>query len=111
MNFQELKQLHRQTREHCAPELSLRIHRALSWLNKAEQSQDDIDAQFIFLWISFNAAYAVDVDLQYRTTEKGMFEQFFESLVELDDQKKLYNLVWSEFPGTIRIALSGTNTG
>ncbi|RAU19907.1 hypothetical protein DN062_02205 [Nitrincola tibetensis] len=105
MHFQRLKDLHRQTRDQSAPELSLRIHRALSWLHKAELSEDDLDAQFIFLWISFNAAYAVDVDLEYRTTEKGMFMQFFESLVRLDEDKQLYNLVWSEFSGVIRVLL------
>jgi len=87
MHFQRLKDLHRQTRDQSAPELSLRIHRALSWLHKAELSENDLDAQFIFLWISFNAAYAVDVDLEYRTTENGMFRQFFESLVRLDEDK------------------------
>ena len=105
MHFQRLKELHRQTRDHSAPELSLRIHRALSWLHKAELSEDDLDAQFIFLWISFNAAYAVDVDLEYRTTENGMFRLFFESLEKLDHGKLLYNLVWSEFPGVIRVLL------
>ena len=41
------------------PGLSLRLHRALSWLNRAEQLADDPDSQFIFLWIAFNAAYAL----------------------------------------------------
>jgi hypothetical protein len=44
---------------HTFPEsLGLRVHRALSWLNRAEQEPDDHDARFIFLWIAFNAAYA-----------------------------------------------------
>lgn len=105
MQYQRLKQKHRERREFSAPELSLRIHRSLSWLNKAEQVEDDLDARFIFLWIAFNAAYAVDVEEQYRTTEKGMFEQFFHKLVELDANKQLYNLVWKEFPGAIRALL------
>lgn len=34
-------------------ELNLRLHRAISWLAKAESSQNDLDIQFITLWISF----------------------------------------------------------
>lgn len=35
-----------------------RLHRALSWLGRAEQEKDDDDARFLFLWVAFNAAYA-----------------------------------------------------
>ena len=35
----------------------VRIHRALSWFEKAETlSKDDLDLKYITLWISFNAA-------------------------------------------------------
>ena len=37
----------------------MRTHRALSWLNRAEQESEDLDARFIFLWIAFNSAYSV----------------------------------------------------
>lgn len=36
----------------------VRIHRALSWLERAEKESKDPDATFIFLWIAFNAACA-----------------------------------------------------
>ena len=36
----------------------VRLHRAISWLARAEGEPDDHDAQFVFLWIAFNAAYA-----------------------------------------------------
>jgi hypothetical protein len=38
-------------------DFKLRIHRTLSWLQRAEQAQleQDLDSQFIFLWIGFNA--------------------------------------------------------
>ena len=45
------------------------MHRALSWLEKAEQS-DDLDSRFIFLWISFNAAYAKDLGSSLRSADK-----------------------------------------
>mgnify|MGYP003610388203 FL=1 len=48
------------------------MHRALSWLEKAEQS-DDLDSRFIFLWISFNAAYAKDLGSSLRSADKGSF--------------------------------------
>ena len=34
------------------------VQRALSWLDRAENSTDDPDGAFIFYWIAFNAAYA-----------------------------------------------------
>ena len=61
MYYQSLKAIHRDIREGLPPNLSLRIHRALSWLNCAEQANDN-DSKFIFLWISFNAAYAHEIE-------------------------------------------------
>ena len=66
MAFQELKQRHRAEREGFHSNLSLRVHRALSWLSRAEQAEDP-DGQFIFLWIAFNAAYATEIEEDYRT--------------------------------------------
>ena len=40
---------------------TLRMHRALSWLQRAETAGDDDDVAFICLWIAFNAAYAQDL--------------------------------------------------
>ena len=34
-------------------EFSVRLHRGLSWLQRAELENNDPDASFIFLWISF----------------------------------------------------------
>src|SRR5690606_25406312 len=50
MQFQALKQRHRQERDNQHPNLRLRLHRALSWLDRAEQA-DDVDGRFVFLWI------------------------------------------------------------
>lgn len=55
----ELKARQRAERDSYPENLSLRVHRALSWLDRAEQD-DDPDSRFIFLWIAFNAAYATD---------------------------------------------------
>ncbi|MAE22095.1 MAG: hypothetical protein CMK92_06660, partial [Pseudomonas sp.] len=66
---------------------------------------DDLDSQFIFLWISFNAAYAQDLDFSVRGSETNSFSRFIEKLVELDDDKALYNLIWQEFTSSIRLLL------
>ncbi len=104
MQYQALKERHRQERDQQHPNLSLRIHRALSWLNRAEQA-DDPDGRFIFLWISFNAAYATDIDEQRRLSEQETFKSFLEKLCSLDASHSIERLVWTEFPGSIRVLL------
>ena len=67
--FDSLKQRHREVRDDMPQTLSLQIHRALSWLNCAEQ-KEDYDSKFIFLWISFNAAYAHELQNRWEHTER-----------------------------------------
>ena len=55
LNYSQLKNRHRQLREQAPTNLTLRVHRALSWLQRAEMAEDE-DGQFIFLWIACNAA-------------------------------------------------------
>ncbi|MBD3877968.1 MULTISPECIES: HEPN domain-containing protein [Pseudomonadaceae] len=104
MHYQALKERHRQERDQQHPNLSLRLHRALSWLNRAEHAED-IDGRFIFLWIAFNAAYATDIDEQQRLSEQETFKAFLEKLCSLDSTNSIEKLVWSEFPGSIRVLL------
>ena len=58
MIHEQLKTRQRKERDAYPPNLSLRVHRALSWLDRAEQLAGDLDGQFIMLWIAFNAALA-----------------------------------------------------
>ena len=51
-----LKVKQRALRDGFSTPLTLRVHRALSWLRRAEAEQDDQDVRFILLWIGFNAA-------------------------------------------------------
>lgn len=104
MDYQALKTRHRQERDGHHPNLTLRVHRALSWLNRAEQA-DDADGRFIFLWIAFNSAYATDIDDQYRLSEQETFKAFLEKLCALDTSNSIEKLVWSEFSGSIRALL------
>ena len=108
MNFEQLKTRHRAERGPWHPNLSLRVHRALSWLHRAEQlaGQDDVDGQFVLLWIAFNAAYATDIDEKYRESEQQTFRGFLEKLTSLDaGEKRFDGLVWQEFPRSIRVLL------
>ena len=100
----ELKARQRAERDAYPPGLTMRVHRALSWLDRAEQCEDD-DGRFIFLWIAFNAAYANDLGDGDRLYEKQAFGQFLDKLIELDAQDVLYKLIWNEFPGSIRVLL------
>ncbi|MFF7709489.1 hypothetical protein [Pseudomonas sp. NPDC007930] len=105
MNYQALKTRQRKEREGHPLNLTLRVHRALSWLQRAEQAED-IDGRFVFLWIAFNAAYATDIDEKYRLSEQEAFRAFLRKLCELDQQHRIEKLVWAEFPGAIRVLLN-----
>ena len=56
-----LKSKQRSLRDGFPSVLSLRVHRAISWLTRAEAEKDDDDLRFILLWIGFNSAYARDI--------------------------------------------------
>ena len=105
MDYKSLKIRHRAERDTWHPNLSLRVHRALSWLKRAEQLGDDPDGRFIFLWVVFNAAYATEIDEKYRLSEQETFRNFIRKLVELDQKGRLAGLVWHEFTGSIRLLI------
>lgn len=107
--FADLKERQRAERGSHAPNLALRVHRALSWLERAEQlaAQADPDGRFLFLWIAFNAAYATEIDDKYRESEQQTFRAFLQKLAELDaGQRRFDQLVWNEFPHGIRVLLA-----
>lgn len=106
ISFETLKKRHREIRSSANyPEsLSLRVHRALSWLKPAE-IEDDWDIKFILYWIAFNAAYAKAVPEDDESSEKDQMTSFFDRLVVLDKDRKIYNAIWSEFSGPIRLLL------
>ena len=101
-----LKSRQRQERHQYGEYLSVRVHRALSWLNRAEQCQNDNDAKVIFLWIAFNAAYANEIDPKYKMRECELAYLFIERLCQLDDKNRLEKIVWVEFSKSIRILLN-----
>lgn len=103
--FEQLNKRHRAERDGYCEALSLRVHRALSWLKKAESCEDD-DSRFIFLWIAFNAAYACDLPPQYKAGEKQAFDDFMTRLCKSDQHEHLKKLVWQSFTGPIRVLLN-----
>ena len=103
--YELLKAFQREHRDTFCDNLTLRSHRGLSWLQRAEMCDDDPDAKFIFLWIAFNAIYAQDLDaLKLREAES--FSRFIEKLLSLDSNNTLSDIVWQEFPRSIRVLLN-----
>jgi hypothetical protein len=100
-----LKEKQRSIRAGFPEPLGLRVHRALSWLGRAEKEVQDSDVRFMLLWVGFNAAYANDLagDID---NERSAFQVFFDALVALDGQRRIYNVVWTRFPHEIRLLLN-----
>lgn len=81
----------------------VRLHRAISWLARAEQETDDADARYIFLWIALNAAYAREFGRD--VTERDRASRFLTNLVELDLSRRLHDALFRQFSGPIRTLL------
>lgn len=79
----DIQQTFKQNREHFNEDFRLRIHRSLSWLQRAEQAkqEQDFDSQFIFLWIGFNAVYAKDLGADLRSADKGICTIYLSDLL------------------------------
>lgn len=105
MNHATLKARQRAERHQHPPNLALRVHRSLSWLQRAEHATEDPDARFIFLWIAFNAAYAADIDETMNVPERTLFREFVDKLIRLDTPGRIDALVWTEFAGNLRVLL------
>ena len=105
--FIELKAKQRRLREGFPTALGLRVHRALSWLDRAEQECDrgDRDGEFVFLWIAFNAAYAGEQPDSEPSGERSAYIDFFQSLVSVDSGRVIHDALWKRFSGPIRSLL------
>jgi hypothetical protein len=104
LDYSHLKERQRSERESYPENLSLRVHRALSWLHRAESCENDLDGQFIFLWIAFNAAHAQELAC-LNLSEAATFSQFVSKICDLDQNKGLTKLVWDVYPSSIRLLL------
>jgi hypothetical protein len=84
--------------------LTIRIHRAISWLKSAEKQDGNLDMKFISLWIALNTCYAVDLNGISSKPERAKLRDFTSSLV-LYDRSRLYNLFWQKFSGPVRMLI------
>ena len=101
-----LKAKQRAIREGFPETMGLRVHRAISWIGRAEACGDDVDACFIFLWIAFNAAYADERDFQaIASSERAAFADYFGKLVARDEGKRIYQALWQQFSGPVRMLM------
>ena len=82
----------------------VRIHRAISWLARAERETDDPDARFVFLWIAFNAAYAKAFG--FEESSRAQLAAFFSHLLAVDADKRLAGLMFSQFSGPLRTLIA-----
>lgn len=100
MDAQALKNKHRAVREAHSEDLRIRIHRAISWLARAEQETDDLDGRFIFLWIALNAAYAKEFG--FEQSERDQARGFIGKLLACDPGGRLHEVIFRQFTGPIR---------
>jgi len=101
-----LKTKQRAIRDGFPETMGLRVHRAISWIGRAEACDGDDDARFIFLWIAFNAAYADEREFQaIAPGERAAFADFFGRLTALDAERRIYKAVWQRFSGPVRLLL------
>jgi hypothetical protein len=67
--------------------IRLRMHRAMSWMRKAQEFEvpDDADARLIFSWIALNTMYAKwDSNIDNRDPEWKVREEFLRWIVKED---------------------------
>jgi hypothetical protein len=112
LDHRVLKEKQRDIRGGFPEVVGLRIHRAISWIGRAEACVGDDDARFIFLWIAFNAAYADERDFQPSElngraglTARAAFMSYFERLVALDTERRIYRALWDKFSGPVHTLL------
>lgn len=81
----------------------VRLHRAISWLKRAEVEVGDHDARFIFLWIAFNAAYAREFG--FDKPERELLKAFLATLVRADAERLIHKVVFEQFTGPVRLLI------
>ena len=85
----------------------LKIHRAFSWLKQAEKTEE-LDIQFINLWIAFNALYAKEMLAQ--TGDRSSFVDYLATICRLDKSQQIHQIIWKTYSGSIRVLLDNQYT-
>lgn len=102
MAISALREEQRARRPKQSESRAIRLHRALSWLQRATYCTDDPDTCFIHLWIAFNAAYAGEFD---HGSERDKVTSFLRCIVAADSGQQLHALLFRQFSGPIRTLL------
>ena len=105
MDSSKLKSKLKSARSKLNEAQAVRLHRAISWFQCSEKSKENIDLQYISLWISFNACYAINVHKAELLSEKENFREFVRKLVSHDNEKRFYKLLWEQFSGPGRLLI------
>lgn len=84
---------------------SIRLHRAISWIKASEEQEKNPDFRLISLWISCNSLYSMNEARFEAMQERERFAEFVDKLIELDNEKRLYNLLWNKYSGSIRLLI------
>ena len=100
-----LKSRHEKLIQEFPDQLNIRIHRSLSWLQRAEKEGDDVDASFIFLWIAFNAIYGIKATINPDVTGRELLKGFFGKIISIDESGMIYEHIWNRYSSEIRILL------
>lgn len=99
----ELARRHEARRDRDEPltPFALRTLRAISWAQRAgwEREDGDLDVAFMLWWISFNAAYAKDVDRDLHAREE--FGVFLDKLLYLDRSHAIHEAIRKDFSGAV----------
>jgi hypothetical protein len=103
-NFNQLKKMHRELRNDHEESFRIRIHRSLSWLDRAEKEDKDSDAKFIFYWISLNSAYSIHLDAYKNSGDEQLRSNFFSTLIRYG-QNQIHEIIWERFSKEIRSIL------
>lgn len=107
--YKALKARHREMRDEQPEHLRVRIHRALSWLERAELESKDPDIRFILLWIALNAAYSREFSLDEK--ERDRVHEFLRTLVARDAETgRLQQGLVDKFTGPIRTLIDNKYT-
>ena len=85
--------------------LALRLRRAKSWLERAEQEANDPDAAFVFYWIAFDAIYGVNQIEGDDNNARELFTDFFRRVLSADRDNRIRDTVWNDFSGSVRLLL------
>jgi hypothetical protein len=100
MDSTTLKEAHRHIHDAQPGSARVRLHRAISWLDRAEQEDQDTDARTLFLWIALNAAYAQEFG--FENAECEQLRRFFDALLAHDTEGSLQDILFKQFAGPIR---------